>query len=99
MLDEATGKWGIRVSRVGLKSIDPRRPSHEGRPAPQLLYHYLQMLPTWLAATPRRRTRSPTPARSRPPARRAPQRLILQHYRDAGLVSRYLRSPMSPSSE
>src|SRR5205823_3136030 len=47
VLDEATGKWGIRVNRVELKAIDPVfKAIHEGNPDPQLLaYQYLQMLP------------------------------------------------------
>jgi regulator of protease activity HflC (stomatin/prohibitin superfamily) len=49
-LDEATGKWGIRVNRVELKAIDPPgsilEAIHRGRPDPQLLAHqYLQTLP------------------------------------------------------
>jgi hypothetical protein len=49
-LDEATGKWGIRVNRVELKAIDPPgsilEAIHRGRPDPQLLaYQYLQTLP------------------------------------------------------
>ena len=27
VLDDATGKWGVRVNRVEIKSIEPRRPS------------------------------------------------------------------------
>ncbi|SFN69541.1 SPFH domain / Band 7 family protein [Saccharopolyspora antimicrobica] len=27
VLDDATGKWGMRVNRVEIKAIDPRRPS------------------------------------------------------------------------
>jgi hypothetical protein len=49
-LDEATGKWGIRVNRVELKAIDLPgsilEAIHRGRPDPQLLaYQYLQTLP------------------------------------------------------
>src|SRR6266567_2699873 len=47
VLDEATGKWGIRVNRVELKAIGPVFEAiHRGRPDPQLLaYQYLQTLP------------------------------------------------------
>src|ERR671930_625317 len=47
VLDEATGKWGIRVNRVELKSIDTVfKAIHEGDADPKLLaYQYLQMLP------------------------------------------------------
>ena len=40
VLDETTGKWGVRVNRVEIKAI------HEGNPDPQLLaYQYVQALP------------------------------------------------------
>ena len=47
VLDEATGKWGIRVNRVELKAIDTVfRAIHEGDADPKLLaYQYLQVLP------------------------------------------------------
>src|SRR5918992_1271276 len=57
VLDEATGKWGIRVNRVELKSVEPPRTVqeametvfqaiHDGAPDERLLsYQYLQMLP------------------------------------------------------
>src|SRR6266480_348130 len=57
VLDEATGKWGIRVNRVEIKSVDPPgsiqeaietvfQAIHDGDADPKLLaYQYLQMLP------------------------------------------------------
>ena len=47
VLDEASGKWGIRVNRVELKAIDTVFEAiHRNDPDPKLLaYQYLQMLP------------------------------------------------------